>query len=107
MNHETEHARHNMHGFPNLPLDMFDMENNAERALYMCITEFVAHGTHIRALGLTKPQSFYPRKYQQFMIQEAQRYQIMGTQLFRSGQVNPRLLPLVQSNFGQLRFKAL
>lgn len=107
MNHETEHARHFKYGFPDMPLERFDFNNNLESLLFIFISEFLAHASHIQALGLTKPQSDYPKKYQQFLIKEAKDYVSNAARIFKTGKVNPSILEYIQKNFSELRFNAL
>lgn len=107
MNHETEHARHFKYGFPDMPLDRFDFNNNLESLLFLFISEFLAHRTNIQALGLTTPQSDYPRRYQQFLIKEASRYVRESARIFKTEKVNPNIFEYVKTNLSELRFKAL
>ena len=107
MNHETEHAQHFRYGFQGVSLERFDFSNIYKNLLFSFVTEVLVHGTHIQALGLANPQSAYPRRYQQFLINEMKKYLKQAADLFNSERVNPNILSDVRRNFSKLRFRTL
>ena len=107
MNHETQHARHFKYGFEYFPLERFNFSNPHEAALFKCLSEVIAHGSHIKALGLEKPQSDYPRKMQQFLIKEFNRFFQLTLGIFKTGRVNPEILDYLDRNHSAFPYRAL
>ena len=107
MDHETLHAKHFKYGIPNIPIERFNFDNKLEKLIFNCVSEVIAHCSHIQALGLSNPKSDYPKKYQQFLIRELMGYKSLAATVFNSGKVNPDILRDVQASFPQFAFRAL